>query len=303
MASNMSAAEWAASSCEASRLTFLVGDRGSGPHRARLVSRRLKLFASAVWRRLFQDDDEMPDTVATAEYVESVVDCNVISTPPPLSDNAWLREEDGKTAAWLAVESAKEHDVDVNDLLLDVAGDPFRIVRWVRTQLQPDGRCGCNCASPCPLGKVGSTTRCTVDELQSAGASWAHDWLTPQVLSLAESAYKDRDRATGGLDNLILLAVADALEEAGYPGVETLPCEFCYGQGFISYAEKTPSPFGDEDDDKLYVYPPPRGPVGCTWCSQTGRRAQESPVTAHLRSPSMHVRGCWALDLVLGAAW
>jgi hypothetical protein len=32
-----------------------------------------------------------------------------------------------------------------------------------------DGRCKCTCADHCPLGKVGTTLRCTKDELEKAG--------------------------------------------------------------------------------------------------------------------------------------
>lgn len=36
-------------------------------------------------------------------------------------------------------------------------------------EILKDGRCGCNCGTPCPLGKTGSLSRCTKRELESAG--------------------------------------------------------------------------------------------------------------------------------------
>lgn len=38
-------------------------------------------------------------------------------------------------------------------------------------QLGDDGRCRCNCAMPCPLGRTGAEYRCTAAELQAAGVS------------------------------------------------------------------------------------------------------------------------------------
>lgn len=35
-----------------------------------------------------------------------------------------------------------------------------------------DGRCMCTCGTPCPLGKVGTTYRCTKEELESAGVEF-----------------------------------------------------------------------------------------------------------------------------------
>jgi len=50
-----------------------------------------------------------------------------------------------------------------------------------------------------------------------------HPWITPLVLSLAEAAYRDRDR-DGRLAMPNLLPVADALEEAGCVGPRVYYC-------------------------------------------------------------------------------
>jgi hypothetical protein len=67
-------------------------------------------------------------------------------------------------------------------------------------------------------------------------------WLTPTVVSIAKAAYDERLLASGEMDPLRLVVLADALEEIGASG----------------------------------------------------------ELLDHLRSPGPHVRGCWALDLILG---
>jgi hypothetical protein len=67
-------------------------------------------------------------------------------------------------------------------------------------------------------------------------------WLTPTVLSLAQTAYGNRNLPAGTLDNQRLAVLTDALEDAGATGA----------------------------------------------------------ILEHLRSEGPHVRGCFALDLLLG---
>lgn len=99
-------------------------------------------------------------------------------------------------------------------------------------------------------------------------------WLTPTVLALAASAYEERDD-DGTLDTLTLLAVADALEEAG---CDTAECDECEGTG--CGVDREP---------------------GCDCCFRChGNRRVTHPLLAHLRAPGPHVRGCWVLDLILG---
>jgi hypothetical protein len=68
-------------------------------------------------------------------------------------------------------------------------------------------------------------------------------WLTPDVLSLAQAAYEERQLPAGELDPARLGLLADALEDAGCDSAEIL---------------------------------------------------------GHLRSPGVHVRGCWPVDIILG---
>ncbi len=89
-------------------------------------------------------------------------------------------------------------------------------------------------------------------------------WLTPTVVSLAHAAYDSRDPQTGHLDPLTLAAVADALEEAG-----------CDSEPLLAHLRDRPCPcsFRHLPHDS---------------CDGSAFRAK------------VHVRGCWAIDLLTG---
>lgn len=161
-------------------------------------------------------------------------------------------------------------------------------------------------------------------------------WLTPTVVSLARAAYEERPGRKCGLckgtgeiavknfnlswedadcpdchgdgrveDGTLcpvrLAVLADALEEAGYCDEE---CQRCRGAGYGFGMRE----YGSEDL-------PRHGCSGCGgqgvwWPSRTksqqvgdwrqGAGRVPHPLLAHLRSPGMHVPGCWAIDLLLG---
>lgn len=97
-------------------------------------------------------------------------------------------------------------------------------------------------------------------------------WLTPTVVSLTQAAYEER-QADGTLDPMRLAVLADALEEAGCP--PEMDCPRRRGSGSFR--------------DSL---------APCDLCGFEGRVPH--PILDHLRSSGPHVRGCWALDLILG---
>jgi hypothetical protein len=84
---------------------------------------------------------------------------------------------------------------------------------------------------------------------------------------------------SGALDSLTLKALADALDEAGCTG-ET--CGQCGGYGRCRYPDME-----DEEPDER-----------CWGCGGAGRLPH--PLLEHLRGPGPHVRGCFAVDLILG---
>lgn len=121
-------------------------------------------------------------------------------------------------------------------------------------------------------------------------------WLTSTVLGLATVAYRDRDWS-------VLGPLADALEEAGCDNEELLrhlrgeevsvgACEMCHGTRSILVIDLEKH----EENERRgrYVMVPPRKRKRCSVCNGTGQVITWRP----LRSP--HVRGCWALDLILG---
>ena len=137
----------------------------------------------------------------------------------------------------------------------------------VGNPFRPVTLAACNCGSCVAPGRQHHNGPCAVRRLR-----------TPTVVSLAQAAYEDRDEATGHLDPLRLAILADALEEAG---CKRELCQECGGSR------------------RIWVDYPPVEPHwnGCHDCD-CGLDPQS--FLGHLRSPGPHVRGCWAVDLILG---
>lgn len=129
---------------------------------------------------------------------------------------------------------------------------------------------------------------------------WSEDWAAPsrQPFAIARSIYDDRRYE----DCPIL---ADALEDAGCPAEEDAPCPACE-----PYHHDTENPWGVQPG-----YHPQRDPASgrheggwanCKTCNGGAGRIRPgvvripNPLLAHLRCGSVHVRGCWVLDLILG---
>lgn len=166
-------------------------------------------------------------------------------------------------------------------LLRDIAGNPFRPVTLPRN---PDcSACRGSGTFAVGSGEDAERMRCR-----------CCPWLTPAAVSLAQAAYDDRDPATGHLDPVTLMAVADALEEAGCAGKK---CPDCGGEGKKHWQAK------NDEEDQWFRYTTHAGYRRADWmedcpgCKATGL---PHPLLAHLRSPGPHVRGCWVVDLILG---
>lgn len=94
-------------------------------------------------------------------------------------------------------------------------------------------------------------------------------WLTEQVVRLAKAAYHERT-AQGWLDEGCLLALSDALEEAGCPA--EVKCTACNGKGGELLDSGGTEPWGEPVDSY----------EACTECNGSGK--QLNPLLAHLRT-------------------
>lgn len=171
------------------------------------------------------------------------------------------------------------------DFLREIVGNPFRPV------MLPAGLpCRkCRGKGKRPSGAGGAVDRpshrpCEMCKSTGHGSC---PWLTPDVLALAQAAYDDRDEVSGHLDPVRLLILADSLEEAGCPQEVETACNGCGGAGVVY-------------DEVGTDYPCVRCGRGGPTRPGTGRAIVPHPLLAHLRSPGPHVRGCWAIDLILG---
>ncbi len=278
----MTEAEWLASDDPGTMLEFLQAVKLPPGFRNHATPRKLRLFAVAChpgdnyWKEWGEGGYEIPGATTPLRAAEV---CAGLSDP-------------------------RYHQVSAADkvhragLLREIVGNPFR-PPWMVVETAP----------PSPLRERRQWL------LQS--------WLTPQVLSLVTAAYEERGRACdvcdgaravrehragevrgsvcptcgdsgimdeGLLDSFRLGLVADALEEAGCEGV----CPGCKGEGRIKVVERPPV---IEQWQRCDVFHRDvRGRTG--GCD--GRGWVTHPLVTHLRSPGPHVRGCWALDLVLG---
>jgi hypothetical protein len=231
----MTEQEWLASEDPPALLSWAQGEGLCGHLLYRLSGRKLRLLACACAR--FDEDPGRfaGDAIRRAEWIADGLESPADPTGPHHEGwrvaDRWLAQPDARAAA--AAWAVCVRPGVGAALLRDIVGNPFRPV-----MLPYERRCRrCKRRPPdqwwtiCPF---------CLPDLSGFGGSYP--WLTPAVLLLAGRAYEDRQE-DGILDPLTLLALADALEEAG--------------------------------------------------CDSAG-------LLAHLRSAGPHVRGCWAVDIILG---
>ena len=286
----MTESEWLTSEDPAAMLRFVTRDGsgpGDGPNRSIIASdRKLRQWVIACRDReqilkpgCFRQDDDA------------------------LKVSAILRTA---ASAWCGPPYEDVPGAERAAILRDIVGDPFLdLGLMVR-----DGRLYRRVSRGPSTKPAQRHIRSVVEE------RWqTPDWITPQVLSLAQVAYDERPgreceqclmacmgrgvtsipdcaacRGTGRvegavLDPLTLAVLADALEEAG----ASEPCPHCKGEGYCQTGAHRFDAFGRKGAPQR---------IRCVACEGTGRLP--SSLVAHLRSPGPHVRGCWALDLILG---
>jgi hypothetical protein len=208
---------------------------------------------------------------STEESIYSFAECladNLMTNPVVQSKNHAegldvLIRDTGLEAAWAHVNFLGcSPDPAFCDLIREIVGNPFRPA--LTTYL---------------LGVLVEQGQAPKDYIL-----FYDNWLTPLVRNLARLAYEERKGHS--LDPLTLLALADALEEAGVPGEEE--CPECRGLGGESLDSGGVTPW-DDPVDMWYV---------CDTCG--GESRHQHPLLASLRSPGPKYRGLWSLDLVLG---
>jgi hypothetical protein len=154
-------------------------------------------------------------------------------------------------------------------LLREIVGNPFRPVTL------PEGKRPCgNCDGTGKFWEFhGSDDNFdATDCCRCDGRGWFAEpcpWLTPTVLSLARVAYEERPGRY------------EQCPECRLPGRY---CRLCHSTTKVRVED------GTLDPTRLAILADPLEEAGCA----------DPDILSHLRSPGPHVRGCWALDLILG---
>jgi hypothetical protein len=293
----MTESEWLTSEDPAAMLRMADGSCVNG---IRVSDRKLRLFAAA-WRR------QAGFPVDAGDYEHA----NPLGVS---SASDWALSLSRLTIVSAATQAA---------LLRDVVGNPFRPVSLpVASRGGLCAACARGRHDHCGAQVSTSGIRCGCQVCWGAARC---PWLTPQALTLARAAYEERPgracrrcngfgylrddwfpgdegRVTcpdcggarraedGALDPFRLALLADALEEAGCGHAETV-------EGLergIDTLNFIMSRCTDDEAYRLYQ----------ANLDDHRRRLEVArmphPLLAHLRSPGPHVRGCWALDLILG---
>lgn len=259
----MTEAEWLACTDPQAMLDFIREPlhQPFEAHRVGASDRKLRLFACALAFQCARKPDEVAFAQKWAANIEE-------------GNRYDFRDRGGPSAqAWVSRASAKGwtvHGVDrlgtaaCSDLLRDIFGNPWRLAHGPHGWCKPE-----------------------------AMQSWLR-WNDGTVPKIAQRMYDERDFA----DMPIL---ADALEDAGCHNEEMLShcrgmerCGGCVTTGpdkrytILSFDERRyltePNYLASGDPSIRRAYAP------CDECKGTGWHP--------LRGP--HVRGCWAIDLLLG---
>lgn len=266
----MTQTEWLACNDPREMLAYLGADGAQDVRHAVATERKLRFFVAAWWS-LFQP--HLPVQEERAEDVRAglrpwqqlLVDCRRHSD----GGGDWQRQWDA-----LAPTAAA--------LLRDVVGNPWQPV-CLTSGLQECKQPTCQeCVpylTPIVVALARATTTCRA--CSSSGVTVDHRRRRPVTGKC--SICQGRDRVpTGGLDPNRLLVLADALEEGGCNILELLRhlrgqerCWHCLGEGRAVHTRgKGKHP----------------GKDFCHYCAASGFLLLMGP----------HVRGCWAVDLILG---
>jgi hypothetical protein len=282
--------------------------------------RKLRLLGCAAWRQHHERRD-LRLVEAAEEWADGKIDretavCRVAGLAPREPHYTLLQP-----SAYYAAGNAEVNCRDkalFSALVREIVGNPFQRVALPDKECWDCGGYGNN------LGAGPDRGNPECDTCRGTGGLPDCPWLTPTVISLATAAYEERERVcarckgekrvpaysgmyrlgsdpcedccgTGRLEDGLLdchrLAVlADALEEAGCAEESLLRhlrgdqwCRDCQGTGRLKYNTTT-----DNDPTCWFEHT-------CHFCEGCGWAA-----SVYCPVRSVHVRGCWALDLLLG---
>jgi hypothetical protein len=303
----MDEAEWLASDDPAGMLRWLMAEPlgipgGSAPF-PNPSNRKLRLFAVACWRALF-DTPQSADRASTRrQAAQAEAHADDPERCPLGVEQVWVFQENAAEAADNAAQlvGPPYPMPDAFALLRDIMGNPFRPVSlpW---------RCR-ECGIPCGPPAAGYyCVRC------GSGEAGRCPFLTPQIIALARAAYDGELCGRCGEERFPGYLGDDSLADAFAIEVENRRCPDCAGTGraaglldplrlaiLADALEEAGCSVGrvleHRDGATHYWY---NETFGKAWPHLTPGRAAEHPLLAHLRSPGPHARGCWAVDLVLG---
>lgn len=299
----MTEAEWLASDDPTAMLrlvdgAFMAGSASDWKSPMRASDRKLRLWMAACCRLC-----HTPDEMYAVDVAEQIADGLATDRErsrvhgSTVGGGTWAVCHSNVNQAALHIlgdNHFRGHESELANLLREIVGNPFR--PWMREDAFARGGCLPG---------------------QTLNIVW-QSWLTPDVLMLAGRAYEERARRgwsgmaegemgpeyqsvliqDGSLDPVTLAAVADAMEEAGCVGER---CKNCHGSGTYSVQVRNTWLSVANGYGTATTYSEWRG---CRHCGgdhdRKGTGQLPNPLLAHLRSPGPHVRGCWAVDLILG---
>jgi hypothetical protein len=305
----MTESDWLASEDPAAMLECFSGR--AIPPATSISGRKLRLWVAALYDASEYDYPDTKDLIAFRK------------------GETWDGEGPGDLAGQVQMWSTGQHDNEGDPpfsvraaLLREIIGNPFRPVSL---KVRSGDRLTLRSRPTYRLELAGpndSVNAIAAEDQRADGtiavypinamdqvATWTiepHPWLTPDVLALAAAAYEER-QPDGTLAPDRLAVLADALEDAGHPSEAEAPCPTCahhysdqrnpFGVGALGYHPERDPASGRHEGDW----------TNCKTCNGGGREGVRPgvvrtphPLLAHLRSSGPHVRGCWAIDLMIG---
>lgn len=272
--------------------------------------RKLRLFAAACyWNVAVQADACSCGGTSAAQEAEKWAELGIPPVTHPMVRNDALEnfgdpwEHARGAAQWSSYHRGEltilSHFAALAELLRDIVGNPWQAHRWPRRKCP---RCG---GKPrgvrSPKGGWVTCPSCQ-GKLTVAYCPWA----TLTAENLAHAAYEERllplqrgaplvmetqpkyrlRRARCGEQRSATFLASDGdkmlVEPAGAPGTTAT---WALGGG-----EDTMDTMDTMDTDRLAILADAVEDAGC----------DDELILTHLRGPGPHVRGCWALDLILG---